>query len=78
MTYKIVDFWYKRKVQKFKIGDWFYLDNNKTIKLKSQEVINIKLGIKPKLNTLSVIHKIDKIEGNKILFLIKDNIKVKK
>ena len=46
MTYKVIDFWYKHKTQKFKIGDWFYLDNGKVIKLKSQEVINIKLGIK--------------------------------
>ena len=46
MIYKVVDFWYKHKAQKFKIGDWFYLYNGKTIKLTSQEVINIKLGIK--------------------------------
>ena len=77
MNYKIIDFWYQYKAQKFKIGDWFYLDNGQTIKLKPQEVINIKLGIKPKSNELSVIHKIDKIEGNKILFLIKDNIEIK-
>jgi len=33
----------------FKKGDWFYLDKNGIpIKLKSQEVINIKLGVEVK------------------------------
>ncbi len=73
-----VDYWYANKEQNFKIGDWFYLYSSQTHKLNTQEIINIKFGIKPKSNKIEVIHKICRIEDNKIIFLIKDNIEVKK
>lgn len=76
MTFKVVDFWFHHKTQNFKIGDWFYLYGGKTIKLTSQEVINIKLGVKHKLCGLKIIHKINEIDGDRIYFLIKDNIEV--
>ncbi len=63
--------------QNFKVGDYFYLDRYaKTIKLKPQEIINIKLGI---INVLPdtyamYMRQIISIDHGRLFF--KDNNKI--
>ncbi len=53
----------------FKIGDWFYLsDDANPVKLKSQEVINIKLGIKSILPDANYLYKIVEIQDTRLYY----------
>ena len=53
----------------FEIGDWFYLDSGAApAKIISQEVINIKLGIKSKLPKADYLYKIIEIQGSKLYY----------
>lgn len=69
--------------QKFKVGDYFYFTGViKPKKLKSQEVINIKLGIKNVLSDIDYkysryMRQITSIDGNKLFYEINNNIEVK-
>ena len=61
----------------FKKGDWFYLDTNGIPqKLKSQEVINFKLGVKVKKfkKLHSIMAKISYIRSDRLYY--KELIKI--
>ena len=74
------DFWYKQRKQVFKIGDYFYLTQAGTLKkVKNQTIVNIKFGIKTPLHDIDygeLIHKVCKIEGDKVYFSIKESLKM--
>ncbi len=66
--------------QKFNIGNWMAVAKDGGLKkVKSQDVINIKLGVKNVLDHsyLPYIHKIIKINGNRIYYSTKEIIKIR-
>jgi len=73
----------KESSQKFKVGDYFYFGSGfQPKKLKSQEVINIKLGVRGVLTDINYqysryIRQIISIDGNKLFYEIDNNIEVK-
>jgi len=68
--------------QKFKVGDYFYFDSGHPKKLKPQEVINIKLGIKNVLSDIDYkyskyMRQITSIDDDRLYYVADDNIEVR-
>ncbi len=81
----------KYKRQKFKIGDWFYLNDHWGLtKVRRKSKIHVTIGVKlglytlrdfSNMNTSSVhtnhIHKIINIMGDKVYYNVRNTIEVK-
>ena len=74
------DYLNKEYWQKFKVGDYLYLDSRATTqKLKSQEVINIKLGVRNVIKNTHLptsMYKVTSIIKNKLFFNTRDIISI--